>query len=239
MALADKLETLVGMFGIGNLPTGDKDPFALRRHALGIVRMLIEAELPLHFYELTRSALSAFPCRLIEDKSVQLDEFLIERLKGYFKDAGYSVVEVDAAVYVQQLGTWSTIPKRLAAVRTFAALPEAPALAAANKRVSNILKKADDLVGAAVNAELLVEPAEKELASALKIVAARADFAWSKGDYTANLQALAALKAPIDAFFESVMVNADDPALKANRLGLLATLHAAMNRVADLSKLAA
>ena len=239
VALADKLETLVGMFGIGNLPTGDKDPFALRRHALGIVRMLIEAELPLHFYELTRSALSAFPCRLIEDKSVQLDEFLIERLKGYFKDAGYSVVEVDAAVYVQQLGTWSTIPKRLAAVRTFAALPEAPALAAANKRVSNILKKADDLVGAAVNAELLVEPAEKELASALKIVAARADFAWSKGDYTANLQALAALKAPIDAFFESVMVNADDPALKANRLGLLATLHAAMNRVADLSKLAA
>ena len=239
VALADKLETLVGMFGIGNLPTGDKDPFALRRHALGIVRMLIEAELPLHFYELTRNAFAAFALGLIEDKSTQLDEFLIERLKGYFKDAGYSVVEVDAAIYVQQLGVWSTIPKRLAAVRTFAALPEAPALAAANKRVSNILKKVDSVVDATVNEALLVEPAEKDLSKALKLVAVSADIAWSKGDYTGNLQALAALKAPIDAFFESVMVNADDPALKANRLGLLATLHAAMNRVADLSKLAA
>ena len=239
VALADKLETLVGMFGIGNLPTGDKDPFALRRHALGIVRMLIEAELPLHFYELTRNAFAAFAPGLIEDKSTQLDEFLIERLRGYFKDAGYSVVEVDAAIYVQQLGVWSTIPKRLAAVRTFAALPEAPALAAANKRVGNILKKVDSVVDATVNEALLVEPAEKDLSKALKLVAASADIALAKGDYTANLQALAALKAPIDAFFESVMVNADDPALKANRLGLLATLQAAMNRVADLSKLAA
>ena len=239
VALADKLETLVGMFGIGNLPTGDKDPFALRRHALGVVRMLVEAALPLQFYELTRSAFEVFPAGLIEDKSAQLDEFLIERLKGYFKDAGYSTVEVDAAIYAQKLGEWSTIPKRLAAVRTFAALPEAPALAAANKRVSNILKKADGVVVAVINEALLVEPAEKDLAVALKKVAASADIAWNMGDYTANLQALAALKEPVDAFFESVMVNADDPALKANRLGLLATMHHAMNRVADLSKLAA
>ena len=239
VALADKLETLVGMFGIGNLPTGDKDPFALRRHALGVVRMLVEAALPLQFYELTRSAFEVFPAGLIEDKSAQLDEFLIERLKGYFKDAGYSTVEVDAAIYAQKLGEWSTIPKRLAAVRAFAALPEAPALAAANKRVSNILKKADGVVEAVINAALLVEPAEKDLAVALKKVAASADIAWDMGDYTANLQALAALKEPVDAFFESVMVNADDPALKANRLGLLATMHHAMNRVADLSKLAA
>jgi len=239
VALADKLETLVGMFGIGNLPTGDKDPFALRRHALGVVRMLVEAELPLQFHQLTRAAFAVFPAGLLEDKSVQLDEFLIEGLKGYFRDSGYSVVEVDAAIYVQKLGEWSTIPKRLAAVRTFAALPEAPALAAANKRVSNILKKADGTVEASVNEALLIEPAEKELATALKKVAARADIAWSAGDYTGNLQALAALKDPVDAFFESVMVNAEDPALKANRLGLLATLHTAMNRVADLSKLAA
>ena len=238
VALADKLETLVGMFGIGNLPTGDKDPFALRRHALGVVRMLIESALPLQFYELTRSAFAAFTTGLIEDKSVQLDEFLIERLKGYFKDAGYSVVEVDAAIHARQLGAWSSIPKRLAAVRAFAALPEAPALAAANKRVSNILKKADGTVEASINETLLVEPAEKELATALKTVAASADIAWAKGDFTGNLQALAALKVPVDAFFESVMVNADDPALKANRLGLLTTLHQAMNRVADLSKLA-
>jgi glycyl-tRNA synthetase beta chain len=239
VALADKLETLVGMFGIGNLPTGDKDPFALRRHALGVVRMLIEAGLPLQFYDLTRAAFVVFPAGMIDDKSLQLDEFLIERLKGYFKDAGYSAVEVDAAIYSQKLGEWSSIPKRLAAVRAFAALPEAPALAAANKRVSNILKKAENTVQASINHALLVEPAEKELASALTAVSATADMAWAAGDYTANLQALAALKKPVDAFFESVMVNAEDPALKANRLGLLATLHSAMNRVADLSKLAA
>ena len=129
--------------------------------------------------------------------------------------------------------------KRLAAVRTFAALPEAPALAAANKRVGNILKKAEGAVEAKVNDALLAEPAEKALADALKLIAPRADSAWAAGQYAESLQALAALKAPVDAFFESVMVNAEDPALKANRLGLLATLHAAMNRVADLSRLAA
>ncbi len=243
VALADKLETLVGMFGIGNLPTGDKDPFALRRHALGVVRMLIERALPLQFHELTRMAFAAFAPGLLKDEAVALDGFLIDRLKGYLRDGGigenYSAAEVDAAIYAQKLGAWSTIPKRLSAVRAFATLPEAPALAAANKRVGNILKKAGGTVEPRINESLLIEPAEIALANALKTVAPLADSAWAAGNYTANLQALAALKAPVDAFFEHVMVNAEDPALKANRLGLLATLHAQMNRVADLSRLAA
>jgi glycyl-tRNA synthetase beta chain len=238
VALADKLETLVGMFGIGNLPTGDKDPFALRRHALGVARMLVERDLPLQYHQLTRMAFAAFAPGLLQDQAVALDEFLIERLKGYLKDGGYSAAEVDAAIYAQQLGEWHTIPKRLAAVRAFAALPEAPALAAANKRVGNILKKADGAVEAQVNPALLQVDEEKALHSAINSVAVHADAAWTRGDYTTNLQALAALKAPVDAFFDKVMVNAEDPALKANRLGLLATLHKAMNRVADLSKLA-
>ncbi|WP_439590029.1 glycine--tRNA ligase subunit beta [Hydrogenophaga sp.] len=238
VALADKLETLVGMFGIGNLPTGDKDPFALRRHALGVVRMLMEGKLSLQFHELTRLAFAAFPEGLLQDRSVELDEFLIERLKGYLRDAGFSVAEVDAAIYARQLGQWSSIPARLAAVRAFAALPEAPSLAAANKRIANILKKADGEVGADVNDVLLVEAAEKDLLGAMRSTVPKANAKFEAGDYTASLQSLAALRAPVDAFFDGVMVNAEDPALKANRLGLLKQLHEAMNRVADLSRLA-
>ncbi len=237
VALADKLETLVGMFGIGNLPTGDKDPFALRRHALGVARMLVERDSPLQFHELTRTAFAAFPAGLLQDQSVALDEFLIERLKGYLKDTGYSATEVDAAIYAQKLGSWFSIPKRLAAVRTFAALPEAPALASANKRIGNILKKAEG-VQAVVIQTLLTEPAEIELHKAMSDVVPKANAQFESGDYTASLQTLAALRTPVDAFFEGVMVNADDLQVRANRLGLLATLHATMNRVADLSKLA-
>jgi glycyl-tRNA synthetase beta chain len=238
VALADKLETLVGMFGIGNLPTGDKDPFALRRHALGVIRMLIEGRLTLHFHEITRQALAAFPAGLLQDKSVELDEFLIERLKGYLRETGFSGAEVDAAIYARRLGHWSSLPQRLQAVRAFATLPEAPALAAANKRIGNILKKTEG-EGAEVNAALFVEPAEKDLFTAMQTVVPAANAQFDAGDYTASLQALAALRAPVDAFFDGVMVNADDPALKANRLGLLQQLHEAMNRVADLSRLAA
>jgi glycyl-tRNA synthetase beta chain len=237
VALADKLETLAGMFGIGNLPTGDKDPFALRRHALGVVRMLIERKLPVRFHALTRLAFAAFPAGLVQDKAVELDEFLIERLKGYLRDGGYTAMEVDAAIYAQQLGLWSTIPSRLAAVRAFAALPEAPALAAANKRVGNILKKAGD-VDAHVSEILLQEPAEQALYAALRRVVPQADAQFEAGDYTASLQTLAALRAPVDAFFDGVMVNAEQQDLRLNRQGLLKTLHDAMNRVADLSRLA-
>lgn len=237
VALADKLETLVGMFGIGNLPSGDKDPFALRRHALGVVRMLIEKDLPLDLKALLALAGPVFGDK-ITDPSAALSDFIYDRLSGSLREQGYSAQEVDAvlALRPQRLGE---VARRLAAVRTFAALPEAPALAAANKRVGNILKKAEGEVQPVVKPELLREAAEAALNAALAQVAPVADAAWAAGDYTANLKALAALKAPVDAFFDQVMVNADDPALKANRLGLLATLHQAMNRVADLSRLAA
>jgi glycyl-tRNA synthetase beta chain len=238
VALADKLETLVGMFGIGNLPTGDKDPFALRRHALGVIRMLVENQAPLHFYALTRQAFSAFPAGLLQDNNTQLDEFLIERLRGYLRETGFSGAEVDAAIYAQQLGHWSSIPKRLAAIRAFAALPEAPALAAANKRIGNILKKAGE-VDAHVSLLLLQEPAEQALHAALQTVLPQAHSQFEAGDYTASLQTLAALRAPVDAFFDDVMVNAEQMDLRLNRQGLLKTLYVAMNRVADLSRLAA
>jgi glycyl-tRNA synthetase beta chain len=233
VALADKLQTLADMFGIGQLPTGDKDPFALRRHALGMIRMLIERDLPLDLMWLFGAA------KLVDAKVVeQLSEFIYERLAGSLREQGYSALEVDAVVGLrpQRLGD---IPKRLAAVRAFAALPEAASLAAANKRVGNILKKAEDAVAAQVDPALLKEAAEIALNKALDSVKPAADAAFERGDYTASLQALAALKAPVDSFFDGVMVNAEDAQLRANRLGLLATLHQAMNRIADLSRLSA
>lgn len=235
VALADKLETLVGMFGIGNLPTGDRDPFALRRHALGVIRMLVEKNLPLELHALLQSAVPAFGDK-ITDATAQLEDFFFDRLSVSLREQGYTAQEVEAvlALRPQRL---SDVQKRLEAVRAFAALPEAQALAAANKRVSNILKKAEGEIQAQVNEALLVEQAEKDLYAALQTVAPKAQQQFESGDYTASLQTLAALRAPVDAFFEHVMVNAEDAALKANRLGLLATLHAAMNRVADLAKL--
>ena len=236
VALADKLETLTGLFGIGQLPTGDKDPFALRRHALGVIRMLIEKDLPLDLSALLQSAVPAFGA-LITDPSTALSDFIFDRLAGGLREQGYSAQEVDAvlALQPQRLGE---VAKRLAAVRAFAALPEAPALAAANKRIANILKKAEG-EGAPVQEALLVEPAEKALFTAMQATVPAANAKFDAGDHTASLQALAALRAPVDAFFDGVMVNAEDPALKANRLGLLRQLHEAMNRVADLSRLAA
>ncbi|MBK6554205.1 MAG: glycine--tRNA ligase subunit beta [Rhodocyclaceae bacterium] len=231
VALADKLETLAGMFGIGQLPTGDKDPFALRRHALGVIRMLIEQDLPLDLSWLFQAA-------QVTDEKVagQLADFIYERLAGTLREQGYSALEVDAVVGLrpQRLGD---IPKRLAAVRAFAALPEAESLAAANKRVGNILKKVSDGVTPKVDAALLKESAEIALNAALGEVKPKADAAFDKGDYTASLQSLAALRGSVDAFFDGVMVNAEDAALRNNRLGLLAILHQAMNRVADLAKL--
>lgn len=237
VALADKLETLVGLFGIGQLPSGDRDPFALRRHALGVIRMLVERELPLDLGALFDAARPAFGDKLKQDPSAALAEFFRDRLAGQLRDEGYSAQEVDAvlALAPQRL---AEVPKRLAAVRAFAALPEAASLAAANKRVGNILKKAEGAVDARVDAALLKERAEQALAGALASVQPLADALYANGEYAASLRELAVLKSPVDAFFDDVMVNADDAALRANRLGLLATLHAAMNRVADLSRLA-
>ena len=236
VALADKLETLAGLFGIGQVPTGDKDPFALRRHALGLIRMLIERELPLELAHLVSIAFAAFPAGHGQAQA-ELSYFLRERLVGYLREAGYQTQDVEAVVEARP-ARWAEFPKRLDAVRAFKALPEAQPLAAANKRVGNILKKSEDKVAAVTDATLFVEPAERALADALESVAPRSEAAFAAGDYTGSLQALAALKTPVDAFFDTVMVNADDPRLRANRLGLLARLHAAMNRVADLARLA-
>ena len=237
VALADKLETLVGLFSIGEKPTGDKDPFALRRHALGIIRMLMEKEMPLGIQGLLE--IGAKPFANVGPEVLQaVSFFMTERLAGLLRDQGYRAGEVDAVLSLdpQRL---ADIPRRLEAVRAFAALPESESLAAANKRVGNILKKAEGEVGAKADPARFVEDAEKALFAALGEIAPQADAAFEAGDYTASLQKLAALKAPVDAFFDTVMVNADDPALKANRLALLNQLHRTMNRVADLSRLAA
>ncbi|WP_394754964.1 glycine--tRNA ligase subunit beta [Rhodoferax sp.] len=267
VALADKLETLVGMFGIGNLPTGDKDPFALRRHALGVVRMLVERDLPLDLYKLlvlaeglvdnaladkgidnSQTVLTATgqPIKELTHRTIRsiapltaefLLSFIYDRLAGSLREQSFNSQEVDAvlALQPQRLGD---IPKRLAAVRAFAALPEAPALAAANKRIGNILKKTPD-VDPHVSEVLLQEPAEIALFAAMQSLVPQANAQFEALDYTASLQTLAALRAPVDAFFDSVLVNAEQLDLRLNRQGLLKSLHGAMNRVADLARLAA
>lgn len=237
VALADKLETLVGMFGIGQIPTGDKDPFALRRHALGIVRMLTEKQLPLGLLDLVNIAFSGFPKGLLGDAHTDVETFVFERLGGMLREEGYTTNEVDAVLCMRPNDIY-LVPKQLEAVRAFVALPQAGNLAAANKRVSNILKKTEDGIPAEVKSALLKEPAEIALNIALSTFKPKADAAFDSGDYTASLQALAALKDPVDDFFDNVMVNAEDKDLRNNRLALLAQLHAAMNRVADISKLA-
>ncbi|WP_298927470.1 glycine--tRNA ligase subunit beta [uncultured Ramlibacter sp.] len=237
VALADKLETLAGLFAIGQLPTGDKDPFALRRHALGIVRMLMEKDLALPLEPLLAQAVALFPQAQAQTAGL-LADFIYDRLAGSLREQGYSAQEVDAvlALRPQRLGD---VAKRLVAVRAFAALPEAPALAAANKRIGNILKKAEAAVDPHVSEVLLAEDAEKALYAAMQQVVPKAQAQFEAGDFTASLQTLAALRAPVDAFFDGVMVNAEQVDVRLNRLGLLATLHLAMNRVADLSRLAA
>jgi len=235
VALADKLETLVGMFGIGNLPSGDKDPFALRRHALGVIRMLMEKDLALDWRQLLALSVPVFGDK-ITDPSDALTTFLFDRLAGALREQGYSAQEVDAVLALQpaRLGQ---VPKLLAAVRAFAALPESPALAAANKRIGNILKKAD-AVDPHVNPALLKEVAEQALHEVMLRLLPESEALFKAGDYTGSLQTLAALRSPVDAFFDDVMVNAEEMDVRLNRQGLLKCLHVAMNRVADLSRLA-
>jgi glycyl-tRNA synthetase beta chain len=235
VALADKLETLVGMFGIGNLPTGDRDPFALRRHALGLVRMLSAGDVSLDLKQVIDQSVAVFGAN-ITNPSATLLEFIYDRLSGSLREQGFSAQEVESVLALQPVFL-EDVSKRLEAVRLFAALPESQALAAANKRIGNILKKAPE-VDAHVNQALLQEDAEKALYAAMQQIAPQAQAQFEAGNYTASLQSLAALRAPVDAFFDDVMVNAEAMDLRLNRQGLLKTLHLAMNRVADLSCLA-
>ncbi|MEF9995476.1 MAG: glycine--tRNA ligase subunit beta [Burkholderiaceae bacterium] len=239
VALADKLETLAGLFGIGQIPTGDKDPFALRRHALGVLRMLMEKDLALPLGELLaigQAGMASVPG--VQDAQAALADFFYDRLRGLLRDQGYSANEIEAVLALNPQAI-AEVPVRLAAVRSFLALPEAEPLAAANKRIGNILKKVEGVLPAAVSAELLIEPAEQKLAAALEAVAAPAQAMYADGQYEAMLKSLAPLKLPVDAFFDEVMVNVDDAALRNNRLALLGRLHAVMNRVAELARLSA
>jgi glycyl-tRNA synthetase beta chain len=237
VALADKLDALIGFFGIGQIPTGDKDPFGLRRAALGVLRILMETPLALSLPDLIDDAAAGFAPELFSGNwRAASADFFKERLRHMLRDAGHDPKAVDAVLALDPTRI-DQVPAKLAAVKAFAALPEAEALAAANKRVGNILKKVEGAVAPGFDNSLLQEAAERALAAMLPVVKADAEAAFARGDYTASLQALAKLRTPVDAFFNDVMVNAEDPALRANRLGLLATLHNAMNRVADISKL--
>ena len=234
VALADKLETLVGLFSVGERPTGEKDPFALRRHMLGVLRILLEKQLNVTITDLVACATHSHTSF---GSAVLLFDFAEDRLRVLLRDFGYSANEVEAVLARDFLHV-SKLPLRLAAVREFMTLPESESLAAANKRISNILKKARS-VPSAFDDSLLVEPAEKELAAATARIVPQAEKLLAAGDYTGMLRALAPLKAPVDRFFDTVMVNAEDPKLRENRLALLAQLSALMNRVADISLLAA
>ncbi|MBA3756725.1 MAG: glycine--tRNA ligase subunit beta [Nitrosomonas sp.] len=272
IALADKLETLVNMFGIGEIPTGDKDPFALRRHALGVIRILIEKDLPFELNALIGEVTGVIDNQDIKDQWTddnvnnrrksgekiefvgvahrripkesheQLLTFIYERLAGSLREHGYTAQEIDSVLSLNPQLILKDILKRLVAVRAFAALPEAISLAAANKRVGNILKKAKTDGFYPLSLEKFVpylqEPAEQALYQSLLDTSHRTNRALLTNDYVTFLREQAALKLPIDNFFDHVMVNVEDESLRNSRLSLLANLHNLMNRIADLSKLA-
>jgi len=223
VALADKLDALTGLFGIGQAPTGERDPFGLRRAALGVVRILIERNVPL-------------PIKDYLGEDEKLEAFLLERARGYFEERGYTANEVESVLCLKP-ARLDLVPRQLEAVRAFASLAEAESLAAANKRIGNILKQAG-AVPDGFDAALMTQPEEKTLASTFGSLKPQVEKAFKNLDYTGALKALASLKAPVDAFFDKVMVMDKDPRVRANRIGFLGTLHGTMNRVADLSKLA-
>ena len=238
VAMADKLETLVGIWGIGLAPSGDKDPFALRRHALGIIRMLMEQRLPLSISHLLTQAAQQFAGNAhFNDPAADAKNFVYDRLRGQLRERGYAQDAIEAVV-APMPDRLDDIIERLDAVKAFAALPESHSLAAANKRITNILKKNEGTQGE-VQPGLLVEAAEQRLYGAMTEARTAVDKAFANGDFTATLKALANLRDDVDAFFNDVMVMAEDAALRANRLALLQSLHAMMNRVADISRLAA
>ncbi|MBU6505247.1 MAG: glycine--tRNA ligase subunit beta [Betaproteobacteria bacterium] len=242
VALADKLDTLAGMHGIGQAPTGDRDPFGLRRAALGVIRILMEQGLPLELPQLLQHAVDGFPPQTLAPETLAgLTEFLRERLRGVLRERGYSAEETDS-VLSQPLVRLDRVPLRLDAVRAFRALPEAQALAAANKRIRNLLRKSADTDTAHLpppDPARFAEAAEHALHDALMAVEPDVDDHLVRLDYTGALCRLASLRDPVDRFFTDVMVLCEDAALRANRLALLARLERLMNQVADISRLGA
>ncbi|MBA3032159.1 MAG: glycine--tRNA ligase subunit beta [Gammaproteobacteria bacterium] len=236
VALADKLDALTGFFGIGQIPTGDKDPFALRRAALGVLRILMEAPLPLDLAELIDAAAAGFAPGLLQGEfKAQLADFMFERLRNLLREAGHEQKLVDAVLALRPTRI-DKVPAKLAAVKAFVALPEAAALAAANKRIVNILKKTAVAAGD-VDVALLQETAEKALFARLTAITPAVRSFVANEDYADALKALAGLRTEVDAFFDGVMVMAEEPLTRANRLALLRQLSDLMNQVADISKL--
>jgi glycyl-tRNA synthetase beta chain len=239
VALADKLDTLTGIYGIGLVPTGDKDPFGLRRAALGVLRMLVEKQLPLDLLRLLTVARSAFAGEAVSQSvAADLHQFMLERLKHYLRERGFEVATIDAVLSQNPTRIDLVVP-RIEAVRAFQALPESASLAAANKRIRNILRKNDASGATAVDASLLLEAAEKSLHDAMQALEPRVVSLVDAEDYTEALKLLAGLREPVDTFFEQVMVMTDEPLIRNNRLALLGRLEFLMNGVADISRLAA
>jgi glycyl-tRNA synthetase beta chain len=244
LALADKLETLVGIYGIGQVPTGEKDPFGLRRQALGILRILVETPLNLSLGALLRMAAENFPAGMLSATVAKdVEAFMLDRLRGYLRERNFEISHIEAVLHILNGRLHETLP-RLEGVRTFAALEVAKDLAAANKRVQNIIRKnreeiGFDFSGTAVKTSLLKEAAERDLHQSMLDITPFAQRYLDQGDYGQNLKALVTLKPFIDDFFEKVMVMCEDKELRLNRAVLLQQLGKLMNQVADISKLAA
>ncbi len=239
VALADRLDTLIGIFGIGQAPTGSKDPFALRRAALGVLRILVEMEFPLDLRECLQSAADGFPADVLASDTVgQVTDYVLERMRAWYEDDRIPV-EVFKAVSAKALSVPLNIDQRVKAVDAFTALPEAVALAAANKRVSNILEKqAPDSKSLIVSERLLTEPAEAALHDAVEQQRPVMEAHLAKGHYTEALTGLASLQGPVDQFFDEVMVMAEAEDVRVNRLALLQSLRNLFLQVADISLLA-
>jgi len=236
VALADKFDTLTGIFGIGQAPKGSADPFALRRAALGALRIIVEKNLPLDLEDLVKKSAALFGDKLTNQNVVaDVVDFMLGRFRAWYQDEGIAV-DVIQAVLARRPTRPADFDARVRAVSHFRTLDSAEALAAANKRVSNILAKADAAIGE-INLTACVEPAEKALAEAVLALRTEVQPLISQGDYTAVLDKLANLRAPVDSFFDNVMVNAEDPALRQNRLAILNTLQGLFLQVADISVL--
>ena len=236
VALADKFDTLTGIFGIGQAPKGSADPFALRRAALGALRIIVEKNLPLDLEDLVKKSAALFGDKLTNQNVVaDVVDFMLGRFRAWYQDEGIAV-DVIQSVLARRPTRPADFDARVRAVSHFRTLDSAEALAAANKRVSNILAKADAAIGE-INLTACVEPAEKALAEAVLALRTEVQPLIAKGDYTAVLDKLANLRAPVDSFFDNVMVNAEDPALRQNRLAILNTLQGLFLQVADISVL--
>jgi glycyl-tRNA synthetase beta chain len=235
VALADKLDTLAGIFATGQKPSGNKDPFGLRRAAIGVLRIVLEQKLDLDLAELAKIAVAAQPVGT-EDTAREVLDYVMERARAYYADHGYAA-ELFDAVLATGVSRPLDFDARMAALAAFGRLPEAESLAAANKRIANILRKSESPASAAIDATLLQEPAERALHTALEALSADVTAALAARHYDAALTRLASLRPSVDAFFTDVMVNADDAALRANRLALVARVRALFSGVADLSRL--